>query len=110
MRNNKGAVQTINVTDYLDQNLCEVYECERICDKFDYGLDWVLQLSRPRDRHAAENQHHYWSEFHGQARQAHRRPAQLQRKRLIVSMASAVTQSSESFLLYFFGFLISYNK
>lgn len=25
----------MNVTDYLEQNLCEVYESERIYDKFD---------------------------------------------------------------------------
>lgn len=35
VRNNKSAVQTFNVTDYLDQNLCEVYESERIFDRFD---------------------------------------------------------------------------
>lgn len=35
VRNSKGAVQTFNVTDYLDANLCELYESERIFDKFD---------------------------------------------------------------------------
>lgn len=28
-------MQTLNVTDYLDMKLCEVYESERIFDKFD---------------------------------------------------------------------------
>lgn len=35
VRNNSMPVQTLNVTDYLDKKLCEVYENERIFDKFD---------------------------------------------------------------------------
>lgn len=35
MRNNKQPVQTFFVTEYLDSKLCEVYENERIFDKFD---------------------------------------------------------------------------
>ena len=35
VRNNKQPVQTLNVTEYLDKKLCEVYENERIFDKFD---------------------------------------------------------------------------
>lgn len=35
IRQNKNPVQTFNVTDYLDKKLCEVYESERIFDKFD---------------------------------------------------------------------------
>ncbi len=35
VRNNSQPVQTLNVTEYLDTKLCEVYESERIFDKFD---------------------------------------------------------------------------
>ena len=35
VRNNKQPVQTLNVTEYMDKKLCEVYENERIFDKFD---------------------------------------------------------------------------
>lgn len=35
VRNNRQPVQTLNVTEYLDKKLCEVYENERIFDKFD---------------------------------------------------------------------------
>lgn len=35
VRNNQQPVQTLNVTEYLDKKLCEVYESERIFDKFD---------------------------------------------------------------------------
>ena len=35
VRNNSTPVQTLNVTEYLDLTLCEVYESERIFDKFD---------------------------------------------------------------------------
>ena len=35
VRNNSQPVQTLNVTEYLDKNLCELYESERIFDKFD---------------------------------------------------------------------------
>ena len=35
VRNGSMPVQTLNVTDYLDKKLCEVYENERIFDKFD---------------------------------------------------------------------------
>ena len=35
IRNNKAPVQTFNVTEYLDQALCDLYENERIYDKFD---------------------------------------------------------------------------
>lgn len=35
VRNNSTPVQTLNVTEYLDMTLCEVYENERIFDKFD---------------------------------------------------------------------------
>lgn len=35
VRNNAQPVQTLNVTEYLDKKLCEVYENERIFDKFD---------------------------------------------------------------------------
>jgi serine/threonine-protein phosphatase 2A regulatory subunit B len=35
VRNNSQPVQTLNVTEYLDTKLCEIYESERIFDKFD---------------------------------------------------------------------------
>ena len=35
VRNNQQPVQTLNVTEYLDKKLCEVYGNERIFDKFD---------------------------------------------------------------------------
>lgn len=35
VRNNKQPVAVFNVTEYLDKKLCEVYESERIFDKFD---------------------------------------------------------------------------
>lgn len=35
VRNQKNPVQTFNVTEYLDKKLCEVYESERIFDRFD---------------------------------------------------------------------------
>jgi len=39
VRNNTNAIQTFNVTDYLEHSLVEVYENERIFDK------WDLQVS-----------------------------------------------------------------
>lgn len=38
VRNNSSCVQTLNVTDYLDQCLLDVYESERIFDKFDLQI------------------------------------------------------------------------
>jgi len=38
VRNNKSPVQIFNVTEYLDKKLCEVYESERIFDKFDLQI------------------------------------------------------------------------
>ncbi len=35
VRQTKHPVQTFNVTEYLDKKLCEVYESERIFDRFD---------------------------------------------------------------------------
>lgn len=35
VRNTRSPVQTFNVTEYLDQKLCELYENERIFDQFD---------------------------------------------------------------------------
>ncbi len=35
VRNNKAPVRSFHVTDYLEKNLCEVYENETIFDKFD---------------------------------------------------------------------------
>lgn len=35
VRQTKQPVQTFNVTEYLDKKLCEVYESERIFDRFD---------------------------------------------------------------------------
>lgn len=35
VRQNKHPVQTFNVTEYLDKKLCEVYDNERIFDRFD---------------------------------------------------------------------------
>lgn len=38
IRNNKHPVQNFNVTEYLDIKLCEMYENERIFDKFDLQI------------------------------------------------------------------------
>lgn len=35
VRNTRGPVKSLNVNDYLDKKLCEVYENEAIFDKFD---------------------------------------------------------------------------
>ena len=35
VRQTRHPVQTFNVTEYLDKKLCEVYESERIFDRFD---------------------------------------------------------------------------
>lgn len=51
IRNNKQPVQTLNVTEYLDNKLCEVYESERIFDKFD------LQVS-PDSRQVLTGSYH----------------------------------------------------
>ena len=51
VRNNKQPVQTLNVTEYLDGKLCELYESERIFDKFD------LQVS-PDSRQVLTGSYH----------------------------------------------------
>lgn len=38
VRKNNQPVQTFNTTDYLDVNLCDLYENERIYDKFDLQI------------------------------------------------------------------------
>ena len=44
-------MQTLNVTEYLDSKLCELYESERIFDKFD------LQVS-PDSRQVLTGSYH----------------------------------------------------
>lgn len=38
IRNTKAPCKTMNVTDYLEKKLCEVYESETIFDKFDMHI------------------------------------------------------------------------
>ena len=51
VRNTHQPVQTLNVTDYLEKKLCDVYENERIFDKFD------LQVS-PDSRQVLTGSYH----------------------------------------------------
>lgn len=55
MRKNTLPVQTLNVTDYLEKRLCDLYENERIFDKFD------LQVS-PDSKHVMTGS--YFSHAH----------------------------------------------
>jgi hypothetical protein len=104
VRNNKGAVQTFNVTDYLDQNLCEVYESERIFDKFDLQVSpcstMVLTGSYNSHAHVIDMQRRINTTIEVKFMDKRGKHTGVQRsykgKRLLVSMASAVTQSSES--------------
>lgn len=54
VRNNKQSVQSFNATDYLDSSLCDLYENQRIFDRFDLQIspDSTMALTGAYFSHA----------------------------------------------------------